>query len=355
MFVIPDEILVKHSTATKAETKPEINLKKYMNTLKPADFFSINEIDISHRILKIPNYSQHFNPILKNSQVNLAEIDEELFERCEEINNNQNHNGNLIVKQLNIEDNPTFFDIFYSKQREPTKKRLLNIINTYNHLLKTIKILNTNQLINLDFHPSILVFRDNLPILSKLTNIFHLPTINQERKSNLFSNYQRKNVFLPPEAHLICYLNETDATSVSIANIEDICEDSVYRAASLNCFSKPFLEQYKESSRFSLHSFVNKSKDTIINDILKHSITWNNYGISILFLVLLRDIFGKGCESPFISNFSQLLKQNIDPEPSNRLSIEKNISLFNDILYNTDKTVFLQLFNTFICAPFSSS
>jgi hypothetical protein len=349
MFVIPDEILVKHSTTTKPETK----IKKYMNTFKPADFFSINEIDISHRILKIPNYSQHFNPILKNSHVNLAEIDEELFERCDEIN--PTHHSNLIVKQLNIENNPTFLDIFYSKQREPTKKRLLNIINTYNHILKTIKILNTNQLINLDFHPSILVFRDNLPILSKLTKIFHLPTINQERKSNLFSNYHRKNVFLPPEAHLICYLNENDATSVSLANIEDICEDSLSRAASLNCFSKSFLEQYKESSRFSLQSFVNKSKDKIINDILKHSVTWNNYGISILFLVLLRDIFGKCCESPFISNFSQLLKQNIDPEPSNRLSIEKNISLFNDILYNTDKTVFLQLFNTLICEPFSSS
>ena len=345
MFIIPDEILVKHSdkNAPKNQKQPITAHKKYMSTIKQADFFSIHEIEISQRILQIPNYSQHFNPILKNSYVNLAEIDEDLFERCEEIsqnhNPNHNQNRNLIVKQLNIENNPTFFDVFYLNQREPKKKRLLNIINSYNHLLKTIKILNTNQLTNLDFHPTAIVFRDNLPILTNLSRFFHLPTINQERKSNLFSKYQRKNVFLPPEAHLICYLCETDTASVSLANIEDICEDSAHRAASLNCFEKPFLEQYKESTRFSLQSFVNKSKDAIISDILKQSITWNNYGISILFLVLLRDSFGTP-QNQFISNFSQLLKQNIDPLPENRLSIEKNISLFNDILYNTDKNSF---------------
>jgi len=347
MFIIPDEILAKHSDKNAPKNQkqtiktPETTPKKYMTTIKPADFFSIHEIEISQRILQIPNYSQHFNPILKNSHVNLAEIDEDLFERCEEIS--QSPNRNLIVKQLNIENNPTFFDVFYLNQREPKKKRLLNIINSYNHLLKTIKILNTNQLINLDFHPATLVFRDNLPIIANISKFFHLPTINKERKSNLFSKYQRKNVFLPPEAHLICYLCETDAASVSLANIEDICADSAQRAESLSCLEKPFLEQYKESTRFSLQSFVNKSKDSIITDILKQSITWNNYGISILFLVLLRDSFGtpqNQNQNQFISNFSQLLKQNIDPEPSNRLSIEKNISLFNDILYNTDKNSF---------------
>ena len=117
------------------------------------------------------------------------------------------------------------------------------------------------------------------------------------------------------------------------------------RLCSLNSFPKDFIEQYKENTHFSLQVFVNKPKALIIRDILQISPTWNNYGLSILFIVLLRDIFHPlPRENKFISQFSQLLTQNIHPIPDKRLKPMQNISLFNDILYNADKQEFLNLF-----------
>jgi hypothetical protein len=169
--------------------------------------------------------------------------------------------------------------------------------------------------------------------------------MNKERISNLFSNYNPKNVFLPPEAQLICFLIEKGQESVSNANIEEMVRETGSRVGSLNSFSKDFIEQYKETTRFSLQSFVNKPKILIIQEILLKSPSWNCYGLSILFIVLLRDIFHPlPHENKFISQFSQLLTQGIHPIPDKRPKPMQNISLFNDILYNIDKQEFLNLF-----------
>lgn len=357
MFMCPKEHLFyfsnKHLEGNR-EKKDQINKKeeeKYPVSIVPVDFFSLNEIEISQRILKLHNYSQHFNPILKNSYVNVGEIDDEgtykWKERFEEISNKQE---SLMIKRLNMDNNPTFYQIFYDSTRETNPRiYVLNLINSYKSLLESLKRLESAKLVILDFHPSTLVYKEESPVFTDFSNFFHLPTINKERISNLFSNYNPKNVFLPPEAHLICFLIDNKLDSLSFSSIEEIVRETGARVGSLSCFSKAFIEQYKETTHFSLQSFINKPKTLIIQEILLESPTWNNYGLSILFIVLLRDIFrplGGFPKNEFISNFSQLLTQGIHPISFKRLTPMQNISLFNDILYNTDKQEFLQLFAT---------
>jgi hypothetical protein len=365
------------------------SIKKYVDSLKKTSFFSLNEIQISQRILQIPHYSRYFNPILKNSFVNLAEIDDENYERCEQISDKKSH---ILIRRLNISESKTFQEVFCQNNNNNNnntnnnnnnntnnknnnninaeenmlklkiantkgkinkfnkiyeKKFFFTLINSYKHLLEGIKLLDDASIVSMDFHPSILVFKDNFPIITIFEEFFHLPTINEERKSNLFSYYQPKNVFLPLEAHVICFLIENRLESLSFLNIEEICEDCKNRMGSLSCFSKDFLDKYKETAHFSLQGLVNKPKSFIIQDILEKSNTWNNYGLSILFLVLLRDIFknrGGYPKNSFISHFAELLTQGIHPNPDKRTNSLQNISLFNDILYNTDKLEFYNLF-----------
>jgi hypothetical protein len=353
MFICPKEhirFFSNNRDDTHIKEKLEKTEEKYSITITPNDFFSLNEIEISQRILKIPNYSLHFNPILKNSYVNIGDIDDGCFE---EIPHTQE---NLMIKRLKVENNPSFYQVFYVKTRETLqkknprnnpKKHVLNLINSYKSLLESLKKLETAKLVNLDFHPSTLVYKEELPIFTDFSKFFHFPTMNKERISNLFSNYCLKNVFLPTEAHLICFLIEKQQESVSNTNIEEIVRETGARLGSLNCFTKSFIEQYKETTHFSLQLFINKPKQLIIQEILIKSPTWNTYGLSILFIVLLRDIFrplGESLENSFISKFSQLLNECIHPIPDKRPAPMQNISLFNDILYNTDKEEFYNLF-----------
>jgi len=347
--------------------------KKHTNSITKASFFSLNEIQISQRILQIPNYSRHFAPVLKNSFVSLAEIDDENFERSEKIGDENSH---ILITRLNIPGSRSFYEVFYSDRKKTVepgeniikikitdkpekmdkintikeRKKFLKLINSYKHLLESIKLLNNANIVNINFHPTTLVFRDNLPVIGRFDECFHLPTMNEERKSNLFSDYNAKNVFLPPEAHVICFLLDNKLDSLSFSSIEEICEDCRSRVASLSCFSKAFLDQYKETAHFSLQSLTNKPKHEIINEMLQKCSTWNNYGISILFLVLLRDIF-KGREgfpqNSFISRFSQILTLGIHPIPEKRPTSLQNVSLFNDILYNTTSQDYDHLLSLF--------
>jgi hypothetical protein len=351
MFICPKDHLFYFSTKHLEGNREKIykNNKieeKYSVSVVPVDFFSLNEIEISQRILKLENYPQYFNPILKNSYVNVGEINDECFDTLEKITEKQDR---LMIKRLNIENNPTFYQVFCDSTRETNPRiYVLNLINSYKSLLESLKRLESAKLVNLNFHPSTLVYKEESPVFTDFSNFFHLPTMNKERISNLFSNYTPKNVFLPPEAHLICFLIDNKLDSLSFSSIEEIVKETGVRLGSLSCFTKAFIDQYKETTLFSLQSFINKPKILITQEILLESPSWNNYGLSILFIVLLRDIFRplRGFpKNEFISNFSQLLTQGIHPIPGKRLSPMQNISLFNDILYNTDKQEFLNLFS----------
>lgn len=346
MFIIPNKNEIKMRPENKADESP------YIDSISPASFFSNNEIEISQRILTIPNYYTHFNPILKNSYINVSEIDSEYFERCEELT--ESNESFYIIKKKNLLPFYTFQNVFYKtnlkniKNIKNKRKYILTIINSYKHLLNTIKIMENGKLVNLDFHPSTIIFKNNLPILNDLSMFFHITTLNEERKNKLFSNYNPKNVFLSPEAQVLCYLNQNNTESLSFSDIEDITNSYIKRLTSLNYLKKDLIDEYGRKLYFSLQTFVNKSKGDIFNEVIMKSNTWNNYGLSILFIVLLRDISNKTpifSSNPFILDICQLLFKNISPNIEDRLLIDKNISFFNDILCNTDKTVFLSLIN----------
>jgi len=326
------------------ESKNIKDTKKYVNVVRKNDFFTLNEIQISQRILQIPGYLHRFNPVLKNSYINLTQVDNDYFENCININS-ENSYSHILLKKKYV-DNTTFLDFFYRKIENP-REYLLTIINSYKYLLDSIELLNKYSLVNLDIHPSSIIMKDKLPILVNFEKILHVPTINEERKRNLLSNYQAKNVFLPLEAHVIYVLNDKFYESLSFSNIHTICDDCEKRLSSLNIFSKTFIKQYKELCVFSLESFINKPKDFIINELLKKSTTWNNYSLSILYLILLRDIFKDHedgfLNNRFISHFFQLLTMNIHPFDLKRFDIKKNKLLFDNILSNTNKNEFLQL------------
>jgi hypothetical protein len=356
MFLIPKNSHI-HNNKSK-NLKNDIKMKenneelvkciKYANHIISINFFSINEIEISQRILREPNYSSYFNPILKSSIVNLSEIDDECFERCEEMKDNSN--SRFLIKKLNITKNPSFFKVFYSTPIENPKKCVLNLINSYKHLLESIKILEKHEIINFNFHPTNIIYRNNRPVLVNLSDMLHTPTINNERKCNLFSINNEKNVFLPPEAIIICFLLKNDCSSLSFSNIEEIIMNYSQNITSLNLFSEVFIEKLKETTSFYLRCLINKSRESIIDDILKSNsiITWNNYGLSVLFLLLMRDIFrdfGGFPQNAFISSFFDILSQNISPPNSDkRITAYQMVDIFNDILYKTDKEVFFQLF-----------
>ena len=300
--------------------------------------------------------------MLKSSHINLAEIDDDEFENCEIIDKKTNNAPEGVQKYMCLQylhdDNlersesrrsSTFFSFFYNKenQRNP-KKYLLHLIETYKHLLSAFQILNSKNIVYLNITPkNILINSNHNPILSDFSSSLHSLKIMEERNPRLlllFSDYDPANYFLPVEIHIICFINNMQNESISMMNLEEVCDDYInYGLKPLNIFSSEFIDRYKTSVLFSLKPIINKSKEDIIRLLIQqYWISWDNYGLSIMYLSLITNIFKKnrGSEvlaeevvnNKFIIEFSALLLNNI--LSNNRNTIQKSASAFNELLYN---------------------
>ena len=86
----------------------------------------------------------------------------------------------------------------------------------------------------------------------------------------LFSDYDPANYFLPVEIHIICFINNMQNESISMMNLEEVCDDYInYGLKPLNIFSSEFIDRYKTSVLFSLKPIINKSKEDIIRLLIQ--------------------------------------------------------------------------------------
>jgi hypothetical protein len=99
-------------------------------------------------------------------------------------------------------------------------------------------------------------------------------------------------------------------------------------------FSKDFLQKYNDLCFKQLVKYNEIEFDDRINKIMKYWKTFDNYSISIMYLKFLKVININGFKNnKFIIFFSELLLQNIHPNPEKRLSLINTIHTFNAFLY----------------------
>ena len=306
--------------------------------IKRNDFFSCNEIEMSTRIIEIPNYENYFNPILESSNLYLSEMNNSFLFNKMDIELNKNL---LLIKyknnenQKNNEKKNNFINLFDTSLH--AKQKILNVIESYKYLLSSLQILEEKEFVLLNIHPKhITINNQNNPIINNFKYSFHYQTTTMERISNLIIKVKIEMfVFLPVEFHILFYILNTDVKGISQQNIAEILNGFIIHFKTLNIFSNSFIEKYGEKIEQQFQKYINQTKKDVFRELLKTCKQWNNYGLSILYLVILRDMFKKTgfTINPFLINFSQLLVQNIHFDNEKRNSCDENISLLNDILF----------------------
>lgn len=336
----------------------QIHQKKNKNTTKKSDFFCQNEIYISNRIINIPNYDQYFSPVIKNSYLKIRELHDEdlLQEQYQDQDKEHKHKQYMLLTYLDYGSNDSFYQYFYNKQNQMVpKKYLLTLIDTYKYLLSSLQILHNQDIVYLNITPKNILFDlNNKPILTNFNKSFHIQTLNEERKSNLFSKYDPSNYFLPIEIHVLCFIEQSSSNiSISMMNIDTVCNDYIqWGLKPLNVFSSEFIEHFKTSTILSLQSFINKPKDEIITGIIqKYWVTWDKYSLSMMYFSLLTGIFNNKnkniSKNKFVCGFSELLIQNIHINTRKTITIQKNASLFNEFMYSVGYEELIEMVSFF--------
>jgi len=291
------------------------NVKNMISRIKIEDFYIKNEINASTIIKSIFNYNKHFHIILKYSYVNISEVGKTLglikrdkkeqYMHC----SYSFHNNNFM-----------YFDVFFIEINN-NRKIVLNLINSFKYLMKSLEILWHNKIVHFKINPQSILFDqlDN-PYITDFTHSFSTKNLNEERKSNLFlvlesikgSDIISNSSFIPIEAYIISFLNN-QSISLSKTNIDQICTQFFNEILnSFEVFSIEELEKYKEYVIFSLQIYINKSKDVIIKDLItNYSWYWDIYSLYMTYLFLLKKLEIRFNICQFYEDFFYFLKKNI--------------------------------------------
>lgn len=319
----------------------DMKTDKLVSKLQRFDQSAINELEISKIVSNIEGFKNHYAPVIKYSNVNISKIKTDNLKNCSLISNEKINK--LINMKMEYVNGIAFIN--YLIENKDNNKFINSIIQSYIHLLKGFNILLNNNIVHFDVKGDNILFAEDkeLPIiidfgLSIDFNVLLNSPITTKLLKKYFYVFAPDYYIWPLEVHYLCYLLKinmfpNDSEIKQIAKVV-----TKYNIAITKNFSPEFQKKYEELCYNQLVVYKNTSKslNKIVQEILRHYKTWDNYGLSMLFLNFFKYFKSENgyVKNDFITFFSELLLKNIHPDPDKRLDIVKTWQVFTEYIYN---------------------
>ena len=131
-----------------------MNNKKYISKIQRYDESARNEIRIGKMIQNIGGFEDHFSPILKFCNIDIASIKDKEINKCTILK--KHPSKKFIVMKLRYVDGNDFIDYLIGQKN--SVQLVSNIILSYNHLLTTLSMLIENQILHYDIKGTNILF-----------------------------------------------------------------------------------------------------------------------------------------------------------------------------------------------------
>jgi|SaaInlV_100m_DNA_4_1039707.scaffolds.fasta_scaffold25372_2 serine/threonine protein kinase len=315
--------------------------KDYISKIQKNDTSSQNEIFVGTIVSKqIPNFRYYFAPSISKCPLRAEKMNFADVHKCTQINKNKK----LVILRMPYTHGKEID--MYIIENNNIKHSLMNILSGYQHLLKGLQLLQDKNICHFDIKTHNILFdtRRNIPILIDFGLSIYTKQIFTKTKF-FFYRYIPQYYVWPLEVHVLNYLlnvkndNGEERTSLTEDDIVTISSEFTRHHKILNkLFSKDIVNMYENLCISYSKKYIGMSKKEIINDIIFFWKTWDNYGLSVVYLKLIQFLSPKGfSNNSFIIHFSQLLFENIHPNPQKRHDLEITISKFEAFFY--DQTI----------------
>lgn len=354
------------------------NKEKYLTKLQPYDHSAKNEILIGEKIKKIPKYENHFSPIVSMCPIQIGEIEDGLVKQCSLFKKprwKKNKDNEIMIMKMNYiqgdilsnilktyndedktnvnikttENNITITKTMNnSKEEKQSVKQGTSIfISTYEHLLDSLELLYDNDIIHYDFKGNNVMYdKDkNKPIIIDFGLSIDLTSLKTEEDyEHTFYVYAPDYYLWCPEIVMLSYLYSYKRNP-TLDELETIAME-----CAMNNPLHYFYELYDENSRemyaTELHSYFienvyKKSLEEATENLMKHTHTWDNYSLSIMYGNILssmiqektiNELSDMNDNNIFIVEFFNLLLKNVSANPENRYSIQETKQEFQRIM-----------------------
>ena len=270
--------------------------------------------------------------MIDSCPVNVRNIDKELITECRIVAKSQD--VPFVLMTIPYVSNRGFFDALTDKSLG-RKQIVATLARTYSYLLSALKYLLAIEVVQFDLKgenilynlvtkdPQIIDFGISLP----------MDRVKPDTWNKYFYAYAPEYYVWPLEVHLINFLLHV-SSPLEKADVHKITDAYTRRNKALDVFSEDFREKYRELCEVCLQPYIDKAKEEVIPDLIKQYESWDNYGLSVLYLKALSYMFPNGAHrNKILVQFTQLLLLNISPDYSTRISLDKTRKRFEKIFF----------------------
>jgi serine/threonine protein kinase len=309
--------------------------EKYASKIQVYDKSAKKEISIGKKVETIPGFKNHFAPVLKHCFVNVSEINAEDKGNCSVLQ--RSTDNRFILLKMSYIDGPNFISFMVNNRN--SRQIINNVINSYNHLLTSLRLLISQKIVHYDIKGDNILFNLTLqaPTLIDFGLSMDIEDLNDKTLKKYFYIYAPDYYIWPLEVHYLCFLLHKNENP-NIIDIQMLCKTYIKNNIAIQKnFSPNFIKQYEKICMKQMLVYKNMGSDKAKSEILSLWKYWDNYSVSVLFLKFISYFSIEGyVDNPFIVFLSELLLNNIHPNPKNRLSVENTIQTFNSFLLTSE-------------------
>jgi len=312
----------------------------YISKIQIKNFSSDNEINIGKIIKTIPRFYYYFVPAIYHCNINISEFKNKDINQCKFLKHTKGTTPFILLKMPFIgykKQTISYSDYIIQKLND--RELLLNLIDSYQHLLFALELLGNYDICHFDLNETNILFSQtrNTPLIIDFGLSIPIKMLTDKDYGNYFYIYIPEYYYWPLEVHYINFLLH-ESGDPTYEDITSMASRYVKNNIPLTQnFSKGFLEKFEAECAQVLDGY--RLKSIMVEDLLTYWHTWDNYALSIMYLRILfyLNITEEGVvytENSFVSSFSEILLQNIHPNPQRRLTIQETRNHFSVFFYN---------------------
>jgi hypothetical protein len=257
----------------------------YQQKIIPLSFFSKNNIFISKFVKEtMPFYYHSFLPVLSYKPV---------------LVNGLITNKYIVIESRKVETIQFEEMILICSNK---KKQLFIFLESFQRLYESCKIMQKYHLVHFNLCEDSIIFTKEQPYIQDFSQSFLTSELTGEKKRKLFEIYKPEIKHRPPSWHLFCYISQNNIFTPSLNVIDIILQGYIEN----NSFNLP--EEFRQIWLEYLQKFIHKSKDEIFQELLKESMNWDTYSLSVLYLKHFHIVKENNI---FTQNLFEILKKNL--------------------------------------------
>ena len=341
--------------------RPNIECKKkklgtpdFLSKIQNKDKVSQNEVEISKKLPKSPRFAG----IMETCPITVGKIGRDGIEKCKMLQ--KQSKLSLISNKVRYAGKETISDYLQNIMDETNEKKqseqyIKKVINGHLYLLRSILVLNASNVLHLDIKYNNIMMREESPVIIDFGLSYDKAYLNMDkykaRKSTkpfgIAVDYYIPWCFeIILLSHVARYISVTDKNNDikllvdeererqplidhEVKIIEGILNKYIdeHTVLKMSIFTAQEKNAFKENMQIWTRSFTGKSWREVWNTITKSANSWDNYRLSVLYLMEL-EISGllqiSGTDN-FLTAYIKELKRTILSVPNDR-SFPENTS-----------------------------